>query len=644
MDRQGYFRIAAAVPRVCIGNPAANVQELALLMQELENDGVELAVFPEMCLTGYTCGDLFHNSTLLRDSENALRELAELTRSTDITSVIGVPVIVDGALFNCAVFVHDGQLLACVPKSYIPDYNEFYECRWWRSGAGMPNRIITLAGQQVCFGVRQLVSVGDVKVGAEICEDLWVPVPPSCLAALAGAEVIVNLSASDALTGKYDYIRNLVGTQSARCICAYAYAAAGFGESSTDLVFDGIGLIAANGRVHDELPRWSMTAQYCSADIDIEALRRDRLHLTTFADCATLNTTGPYPVSAIADSQPDVRTELRCSIDPEPFVPAKGPDLDRRCSEIVNIQSAGLTRRLQFTHCKSLVVGISGGLDSTLALLVAVDAFDKLNLERSGIIGVTMPGYGTTGRTHDNAVALMETLGITIREIPIVPAVEQHFRDIGHDPSVHDITYENAQARQRTYLLMDIANQRGGMVLGTGDLSELALGWATYNGDHMSMYGVNAGIPKTLVRHLVRWFAGRDSTVSDILLDIADTPISPELIPARADGTIEQRTEDLVGPYELHDFYLYYTLRYGFRPSRIYFMARHAFRGRYSDEVILKWLRTFVRRFFAQQFKRSCLPDGPKVGSVCLSPRGDWRMPSDISAQAWLDDIESIRP
>ncbi len=643
MDTNGFFRVAAAVPRVTIGDPAANVQEIGLLLQELENEGVELAVFPEMCITGYTCADLFHNTTLLDDSDKALADLAAQTGGSDVACVVGAPVRVDGSLYNCAVYIHNGRLLAVIPKSYIPNYNEFYERRWWRSGAGMANRTISLAGQEVTFGVGQLVEVGGVKTGAEICEDLWVPEPPSVRAALAGAEVLVNLSASDALTGKYDYVRNLVTSQSARCIAGYVYASAGVGESSTDLVFDGIGLIAANGRLHDELDRWSTQPQYAVADIDIEALRRDRLHLTSFADCAA-NAGANYPVSASAGSAGLSRADLRCKINPTPFVPADGPDLDSRCREIVNIQAAGLARRLRFTRCRSLVIGISGGLDSTLALLVAVEAFDRLNLDRSGITGVTMPGFGTTGRTHDNAVALMETLGVSIREISIVPAVEQHFRDIDHDPAVHDVTYENAQARQRTYLLMDIANQTGGLVLGTGDLSELALGWATYNGDHMSMYGVNAGVPKTLVRHLVRWFAGRDDASSDILYDISDTPISPELIPANTDGTIEQKTEDLVGPYELHDFFLYYMLRYGFSPSRIFFLARHAFAGRYTAEVILKWERVFFRRFFAQQFKRSCLPDGPKVGSVCLSPRGDWRMPSDISSQAWLADLDSIRP
>ena len=497
MDTNGFFRVAAAVPRVTIGDPAANVQEIGLLLQELENEGVELAVFPEMCITGYTCADLFHNTTLLDDSDKALADLAAQTGGSDVACVVGAPVRVDGSLYNCAVYIHNGRLLAVIPKSYIPNYNEFYERRWWRSGAGMANRTISLAGQEVTFGVGQLVEVGGVKTGAEICEDLWVPEPPSVRAALAGAEVLVNLSASDALTGKYDYVRNLVTSQSARCIAGYVYASAGFGESSTDLVFDGIGLIAANGRLHDELDRWSTQPQYAVADIDIEALRRDRLHLTSFADCAA-NAGASYPVTASAGSTGLSRADLRCKINPTPFVPADGPDLDSRCREIVNIQAAGLARRLRFTRCRSLVIGISGGLDSTLALLVAVEAFDRLNLDRSGITGVTMPGFGTTGRTHDNAVALMETLGVSIREISIVPAVEQHFRDIDHDPAVHDVTYENAQARQRTYLLMDIANQTGGLVLGTGDLSELALGWATYNGDHMSMYGVNAGVPKTL--------------------------------------------------------------------------------------------------------------------------------------------------
>lgn len=643
MDINGFLRVAAAVPDVTIGNPAANAQHISLLLQELENEGAELVVLPEMCITGYTCADLFHSSTLLNESEKAIAVLAEQTCGSEVTCVVGAPVKVDGALYNCAIYIHDGRILAVIPKSYIPNYNEFYEQRWWRSGAGIANRTITLAEQEVTFGTGQLVEVGGVKTCAEICEDLWVPAPPSVKAALAGAELIVNLSASDALTGKYDYIRNLVTGQSARCLASYVYASAGYGESSTDLVFDGIGLIASNGRLCDELDRWSMQSRYIIADIDIEAIRRDRLHQTSFADCANANAAEPYPVTASAGSDDIERRDLRCKINPMPFVPAEGPDLDRRCREIVNIQATGLARRLQFTRCHSLVVGISGGLDSTLALLVAVEAFDRLNLDRSGITGVTMPGFGTTGRTHDNAVALMETLGVTIKEISIVPAVLQHFNDINHDPDVHDVTYENAQARQRTYLLMDIANQTGGMVLGTGDLSELALGWATYNGDHMSMYGVNAGVPKTLVRHLVRWFAGRDDAPSDILYDIADTPISPELIPAKADGTIEQKTEDLVGPYELHDFFLYYTLRYGFTPSRIFILAYHAFKGKYPDSVIFKWEDVFFRRFFSQQFKRSCLPDGPKVGSVCLSPRGDWRMPSDITSQAWLDDLDKLR-
>ena len=647
MDKNGFFRVAAVSPQVFVADPMANARAISDSLTRLEIKGVELAVLPELCLTGYTCADLFHNSELIDGALQAFGTLLHDTASMSLTYVIGMPLVVDGAMYNCAVFVSGGRPVAVFPKSYIPTYNEFYEARWWRSGLDRPLENISLSGYTVPFGVRQLVKVGSVLVSAEICEDLWVPQPPSCAAALAGADVVVNLSASDALTGKYSYIRSLVAQQSARCLCTYVYASAGFGESSTDLVFDAIDLICSNGRTLAVNKRFDPADAVAVSDVDILAQRRDRLHINTFAD--GVKAADSYPVTQVSGKKdlPEKDT-LLYYIDPLPFVPAATETLDERCQEIVNIQSAGLARRLDFTHCKKLVVGISGGLDSTLALLVAVRAFDRLGLDRKGVIGVTMPGFGTTGRTHDNAVKLMELLGVTTREISIVPAVEQHFRDIGHDPAVHDVTYENSQARQRTYLLMDIANHEGGMVLGTGDLSELALGWATYNGDHMSMYGVNAGVPKTLVRHLVTWFASRDASVRDVLLDVAATPISPELIPANPDGTIEQKTEDLVGPYELHDFFLYYTLRYGFTPRRIYYMACLAFgasRKRaeyYSPDVIRHWLKVFYRRFFAQQFKRSCLPDGPKVGSVCLSPRGDWRMPSDASARIWLDQIESI--
>ncbi len=638
----GFFRVAAATPRVNVANPAANANNIIALATQLNSEKVALAVMPEMCVTGYTCADLFHNSVLLDEANRALEHIAQSTAELNIAIVVGMPIVLCGTLYNCAVAIHHGQLLAVVPKSYIPNYNEFYEKRWWQSGADIELQEISVIGQTVVFGVKQLIQIDGVKIGMEICEDLWTPIPPSCAASLEGAEVVVNLSASDALIGKYDYLLSLVKQQSARCLCAYVYASAGFGESSTDLVFDAIDLIAENGTMLAQSSRWNGDATYVCADVDIHAIRRDRMHLMSFADCRRKTGEGGYIITESEYTANSDDTSVLRHISRTPFVPSAHDDINRRSSEIINIQVAALARRLDFTHCHSLVVGISGGLDSTLALLVAVRAFDRLGLDRSGITGVTMPGFGTTGRTYNNAIDLMKALGVTIRDISIVPAVNQHFSDIGHDANVHDVTYENSQARQRTYLLMDIANQTNGMVLGTGDLSELALGWATYNGDHMSMYGVNAGVPKTLVKYLVRWFADNDSKVTTLLNDIIDTPISPELIPAQPDGTIKQKTEDLVGPYELHDFFLYYTLRYGFAPKRIYFLAKHAFNDAYSEDTIKHWLKTFCRRFFNQQFKRSCMPDGPKVGSVCLSPRGDWRMPSDAEAAAWLNECESL--
>lgn len=639
---EGFFRIATATPSVSVANPLKNARSISELAVKLNEEETELAVFPEMCVTAYTCGDLFHNRKITDEAEEALRLLLEQSMALETVIIVGMPVVDNGTMFNCAVAIQRGRILAIVPKTYVPNYNEFYEKRWWQSGAGIGTHDTELCGQTAPFGTRQLLDIGGVKVGIEICEDMWTPLSPGTLAALAGAEVVVNLSASDALIGKYSYISDLVRMTSARNICAYAYASAGYGESSTDLVFDGIGMIAENGTMLGRTERWQSEAQTLIADADIDSIRRDRMHLTSFSDNARATATGaPY---SIVKAEPRERTATRPRhyIDPHPFVPSTDSRLNERCTEIVNIQAAGLAKRLDATHTKNLTVGISGGLDSTLALLVAVKAFDRLGLDRKGILGVTMPGFGTTGRTHGNAHRLMELLGVTAKEISIVPAVEQHFKDIGHDPDNHDVTYENAQARQRTYLLMDLANQTGGMVLGTGDLSELALGWATYNGDHMSMYGVNAGVPKTLVSHLVRWFAQEDESIREVLLDIASTPISPELIPANPDGTIQQKTEDLVGPYELHDFFLYRTLRFGEAPSRIFYLAQAAFRsdevkndaedgrnGMYAAATIRKWLDVFMRRFYRQQFKRSCMPDGPKVGSVCLSPRGDWRMPSD---------------
>lgn len=632
----GFLRVAAAVPRVNVASVAENTESIIALADELNAKGVELAVMPEMCVTAYSCADLFHSSTLIAAAADGLRRIAEASSRWTMTLAVGVPVSYGTQLRNCAAIVAGGDVKLLVAKEFLPTYNEFYERRWWAPGPQDQQRVFECGG---------------ALVGVEICEELWTPQPPSGAAAMAGAHVIVNLSASDDLIGKYDYLRGLVAQQSARCLCAYAYASAGYGESSTDLVYSGKALIAERGTLMCENNRWDPSDRYVIADIDIEAIERDRIHTSSFADSAARAGIEPVmPPQRTAAYDTTILPRYR-HVDPHPFVPAEGADRDRRCTEIVNIQTAGLRRRLDFIKARTLTVGISGGLDSTLALLVAARTFDSLSLPREGIIGVTMPGFGTTDRTYDNAIALMKRLGVTIREIPIGPAVEQHFADIAHDPAVHDITYENSQARERTQILMDVANQTGGIVLGTGDLSELALGWATYNGDHMSMYGVNAGVPKTLVRYLVEWFAARAATDGDhkvaaTLADIVDTPVSPELLPPDADGKIAQKTEDTVGPYTLHDFFLYHTLRFGFSPEKIYILARKAFEGTDFDSpaLILKWLRVFFRRFFAQQFKRSCLPDGPKVGSVCLSPRGDWRMPSDASAAEWMAAIDRIRP
>lgn len=635
--KNGYFRVAAVVPSVEVGDVNANVKAILDFVPRLEAEGVEIAVFPEMCITGYTCADLFHDSLLVESAMAGLHTIMASAGAWESLSVIvGYPRIEGGVMYNCAALINCHGMTE-VRKTYVPNYNEFYERRWWRPAP--PSDTLSIC------------TINGVNIGIEICEDLWAPIPPSTRLAMAGAEVIFNLSASDDVIGKYDYLRSLVTQQSSRCLCGYVYASAGFGESSTDLVFDGKGLVAENGHMIAEKQRWTTDEPLVIADIDIEALRHDRLHYTTFGDCASRELDG-LKVNRIGILSPTVSVDEDCNfiprfrpVNPYPFLPADDEHGAARCEEILNIQTAGLARRLSFIHGTKLVVGISGGLDSTLALLVAVRTFDRLGLDRKGIIGVTMPGFGTTGRTHTNALTLMEHLGVTSREVSIVPAVMQHFADIGQDPQVHDVTYENSQARERTQLLMDIANREGAIVLGTGDLSELALGWATYNGDHMSMYGVNSGVPKTLVSRLVRQVADTtdNEAVRHALLDIIDTPISPELIPADEHGDIAQKTEDLVGPYELHDFYLYNMLRYGHRPRRIYMMACLAFDGKYDHGTILKWLRTFYRRFFAQQFKRSCLPDGPKVGSVCLSPRGDWRMPSDACSRLWLAELDGIK-
>ncbi|MBQ9077537.1 MAG: NAD(+) synthase [Muribaculaceae bacterium] len=642
--KTGYLRVASAVPPMNVADCGFNTRSIIAVSDELAAKKVKVAVFPEMSVTGYTCADLFHSSLLLESVHGCLAEIAAASERWDMLAIVGAPVSDNGALYNCAVVIGGGRVIAAVPKTYIPNYNEFYEKRWWVSGHGI-DREVTIGGYVVPMSCNLMVDVCGVKIGMEICEDLWAVIPPSSRLSMAGAHVIFNLSASNDLIGKYDYLTGLVKRQSAGCISGYVYSGAGYGESSTDLVFDGKAIIAENGRVLEAKERWDNGCHYVVADIDVEAIVRDRMHSGSFSDCAVNEVTSRYRVvdGGIAEDG-SADDSLYRVVEPHPFVPADDNDVDNRCGEIINIQVAGLARRLDFTRTKSLVVGISGGLDSTLALLVAVRTFDRLGLDRKGIVGVTMPGFGTTGRTYNNAVTLMRSLGVSVREISIVPAVTGHFADIGHDASVHDVTYENAQARERTQLLMDIANQTGGMVLGTGDLSELALGWATYNGDHMSMYGVNAGIPKTLVKYLVKWFASRsaDACERESLADIIDTPISPELIPADEQGNIRQRTEDLVGPYELHDFILYYLLRYGFGPHRIFFLACHAFAGVYDKDTIRHWMTVFFRRFFSQQFKRSCLPDGPKVGSVCLSPRGDWRMPSDASAALWIEQCGNL--
>ena len=638
----GFVKVASAIPRVKVADCKFNASQIEKEIIIADGKGVEIIVFPELCLTGYTCGDLFAHPLLLENAEMGLIQVLNNTRQLDIISILGMPVAMNGALLNAAVVIQKGKVLGVVPKTYLPNYKEFYEKRWFASASDVSEKAIRLCGQVVPLGSSLLFDTVDTTFGIELCEDLWAPVPPSSKLALQGAEIIFNLSADNEGVGKHAYLRSLIAQQSARCIAGYVFSSCGFGESTTDVVFAGNGLIYENGALLASGKRFSFEAQVVIGEIDVERLRVERRVNTTFAGCRSQ--VAPEAAVRISTEYVNARElQLTRTFDPHPFVP-QGPMLDERCEEIFSIQVSGLAQRLTHTHAKSAVVGISGGLDSTLALLVCVQTFDKLGLSRKGIIGVTMPGFGTTDRTHSNAVDLMESLGVTIREVSIKDACLQHFKDINHNPEVHDVTYENSQARERTQILMDIANQTNGLVIGTGDLSELALGWATYNGDHMSMYGVNASVPKTLVKHLVKWVAenGMGEASRKTLLDIVDTPISPELIPADEDGNIRQITEDLVGPYELHDFFLYYFLRFGFAPSKIYFLAVRTFKGVYDEETVKKWLQTFCRRFFNQQFKRSCLPDGPKVGSVSLSPRGDWRMPSDASSDLWLNDVAPL--
>ena len=595
-----------------------------------------------MCITGYTCGDLFAQQLLLEQAEMALIQILNSTRQLDIISILGMPVVVSSTVINAAVVIQKGKILGVVPKTYLPNYKEFYEHRWFTSALQVSENSVRLCGQIVPMGNNLLFETAETTFGIEICEDLWATVPPSSSLALQGAEIIFNLSADDEGIGKHNYLCSLISQQSARCISGYVFSSSGFGESTTDVVFAGNGLIYENGYLLARSERFCLEEQLIINEIDVECIRAERRVNTTFA-ANKANCPGKEAVRISTEFVNSKDLNLTRTFNLHPFVP-QGSELNSRCEEIFSIQIAGLAQRLLHTGAKTAVIGISGGLDSTLALLVCVKTFDKLGLSRKDILGITMPGFGTTDRTYHNAIDLMNSLGVSIREISIREACIQHFKDIGHDLNIHDVTYENSQARERTQILMDIANQTWGMVIGTGDLSELALGWATYNGDHMSMYGVNAGIPKTLVKHLVQWVTenGMDEASKATLLDIVDTPISPELIPADENGEIKQKTEDLVGPYELHDFFLYYFLRFGFRPSKIYFLAQTAFSGVYDDETIKKWLQTFFRRFFNQQFKRSCLPDGPKVGSISISPRGDWRMPSDASSAAWLKEIAEL--
>ena len=701
--KDGFIKVAAGTPDVRVADCEFNAAEIIRMAHEMEKQGAKIMVFPELCITAYTCGDLFWQETLLEEAKSQLLRIAEETEEIDALIFVGLPLEYNGKLYNVAAGLNHGEILGFVPKINLPNYNEFYEARYFTSGENVDGSVtirkpqsqsddieidtdkfagILVDGKVIEFGfddtdedeedeeeyddpdyedeeledededeyevpispylIFTCNELPKLQVAAEICEDLWVPNPPSVQHAYHGANLIVNLSASDEVVGKDVYRRSLVSAQSARLLCGYIYASAGDGESTQDVVYGGHNMIAENGTILAESRRFVNGVIY--GDLDISRLNNERRRMTTcqFApDNAPEGQDICYNEAYFSIEKEE--TKLTRKFDSRPFVPGIREERERRCDEILNIQAMGLKKRLAHIHCQNAVIGLSGGLDSTLALLVTVRAFDMLKMDRKKITAVTMPCFGTTDRTYNNACELSRCLGTTLKEVNIREAVNLHFRDIGHDPEVHDVTYENGQARERTQILMDIANQSGGIVIGTGDLSELALGWATYNGDHMSMYAVNCSVPKTLVRHLVRYYADtcEDKKLEEILLDILDTPVSPELLPPK-DGVISQKTEDLVGPYELHDFFLYYMLRWTFSPAKIYRMAKNAFAGEYDDEVILKWLKTFYRRFFTQQFKRSCLPDGPKVGSVAVSPRGDLRMPSDASMRLWMRELEKL--
>lgn len=650
--KYGFIKVATAIPEVRIADTKFNLEAIEKQIVMAEGQGVEIIVFPEFCITGYTCQDLFRQQQLLDDAERAMLRLLDFTRQLDIIAIVGTPVSVGSILLNCAVVVQHGKILGIVPKTYLPNYAEFYEKRWFASAFDMSPTKVHYAGQLLPITPEpQIYRTADgVKFGIEICEDIWSPIPPSSVLTLDGAEIIFNLSASTEQIGKHSYLEALLAQQSARTLSAYVYSSCGFGESTQDVVFGGNAFVYENGVQLASAKRFQMESQVVICDIDIEKLRSERRLNTTFVNAQ--HNLFVLPVGAgtyekkYIDCMPKENAErefvLNRNIAPQPFL--QGETIDAACEEAFNIQVTGLAKRLLHIKCKTVVLGISGGLDSTLALLVCIEAFDRLKFDRKDILAVTMPGFGTSDRTHNNALLLMQELGVTMKEISIVPSVTQHFKDIEHDINVQDATYENAQARERTQILMDLANEYNGLVIGTGDLSELALGWCTYNGDHMSMYAVNGSVPKTLVKQLVGYVANQTDNVkvAGSLRDIVDTPISPELVPTNESGEVQQKTEDIVGPYELHDFFLYYFLRHGFQPSKIYYLAGQAFEGKYTNEEIKKWLYTFVRRFFNNQFKRSCLPEGPKVGMVSLSPRGDWRMPSDADSTNWLTEIEQL--
>ena len=636
--KNGFVKVAAATPDIRVADVEFNTQNIINAMEEAQKNGAKILVFPELCVTGYTCSDLFDHSVLLKASRKALLEIAENTNDKDMLVFVGAPLEVNGKLYNVAAAMNQGEIIGFTTKTFLPNYGEFYEMRQFTPGP-QTVREITFEGKKIPFGPQilfQAEGMEELVVAAEICEDVWSPIPPSIQAALEGATVIVNCSASDETIGKDTYRRALISGQSARLISGYIYANAGEGESTTDLVFGGHNIIAENGTILKESSRYVNEIIY--SELDLQRITGERRKNTTFQplDEETLVRV-PFTVE-------ETKTFLTRTFPKKPFVPSDEQTRAQRCEEILTIQAMGLKKRLAHTNARTAVVGISGGLDSTLALLVTARAFDMLGRDKKDIIAVTMPCFGTTDRTYQNACEMSKKVGATLIEVPIADAVNVHFRDIGHDPEDHSVTYENCQARERTQVLMDIANKTWGMVIGTGDLSELALGWATYNGDHMSMYGVNASVPKTLVRHLVKYAADdtTDEALKNVLYDVLDTPVSPELLPPK-DGDIAQKTEDLVGPYELHDFFLYFMLRFGYEPSKIFRIACMTFDGEYDKETIFKWLETFCRRFFSQQFKRSCLPDGPKVGTVALSPRGDWRMPSDACVAVWMKDLEACR-